>query len=118
TRSVRRALAASLLAWAGAGCSLDGLLKNDEVPPGVTDPAITQTLRGALAAYNGTIAQFQMAFGGSRASFVVASGLLSDELKYYGNSIDPRDLRTLRERSESSESSREYGLRQGRRSGS
>lgn len=66
-----------------SACSLDGLLKSDELPPEVSDPAVTRTHQGALAAYAGTVAQFRLAFAGSspRESFVGNSGMLSDELQ-------------------------------------
>ena len=46
---------AAVLAAALAGCSPDGLLKGDELPPEVVDPTITRTPQGALAAYRGAI---------------------------------------------------------------
>src|SRR4051812_31383132 len=71
-----------VMALALSSCSLDGLLKSDELPPDKTDPAITKTPGGALAAYHGTIAQFRQAFGTSDpGSFVAVTGLLSDELR-------------------------------------
>jgi hypothetical protein len=80
-----------------AGCSLDGLLKSNEMPPNVSDPALTQTPQGAVAAYNGTVAEFRDAFGGG-GSFVAETGLLSDELlktqetSTLSNSLDRRLL--------------------------
>src|SRR5690349_9714295 len=79
TRRAGRAVAASLMAWVMTGCSLDGLLKSNEIPPNLTDPAITETPAGALATYQGTVAQFRIAFGGS-GTFVDLTALLSDEL--------------------------------------
>lgn len=74
------ALLAGLLAI--AGCNLYDIAGNDELPSEVTDPAITHTKLGALAAYNGTLAQFRSAFGGD---FVLAAGLISDELTHAPN---------------------------------
>lgn len=91
------------LAWTAvaalmlAGCSLDGLLKSDKLPPEVTDPVITQTAQGAIAVYNGMLAQFRAAFGGA-SSFVPATGLLSDELgavPEIGSSLSLLDRRLL-----------------------
>jgi len=65
-------------------CSLDGMLGTDDLPKDVTDPAITQTPSGALAAYNGMLAQFRNVFGSAsgNSSFVEVSGLLTDELEW------------------------------------
>src|SRR5260221_2281602 len=68
-RSWWRAIMAVLVTVGGASCSLDGLLNSDQLPPNVSDPAITQTPDGARAAYIGTITQFRSAFGGGRAAF-------------------------------------------------
>lgn len=74
------------------GCSLDGLLKSDQLPPNVTDPAVTQTPEGAIAAYKGTLAVFRAAFG-SAGAFVVQAGSLSDELTTpSGGDVDRRLL--------------------------
>src|SRR5881394_2020288 len=48
---------ALLLVLGGAGCSLGDLVGNDQLPPNVSDPAITETPEGARAAYTGTLAQ-------------------------------------------------------------
>ena len=68
-----------------AGCSLDGILKSDQLPPDVTDPAITKTHDGAVAAYHGLLEQFGCAIGcdnGSSGGGVTAiAGLLGDELE-------------------------------------
>ncbi len=81
-------------------CSLDGLLKSDQLPQDVTDPAITETPAGARAAYLGTLARLQQAFGDSRTSFIYVTGLLSDELTGIGSHLSfggtvpqPTDLR-------------------------
>jgi hypothetical protein len=58
-------------------CSPDGLVGNAPLPSNLTDPAITRTRAGALAAYQGTLVAFRMAFDG----YVQASGLLTDELQ-------------------------------------
>jgi hypothetical protein len=71
-----------------AGCN--GLLQNNEVPTGVTDPALTQTPEGAMNAYNEARSFFNLAFGrGNTASrggdnatsFVPLTGLMTDELQ-------------------------------------
>ena len=78
-----------LLVLAGSGC--DGLLKNDQLPPDVSDPAVTRTPQGALAAYYGAISDLRDVYGlagtggsnlqlGTSQSFVAITGLLSDEL--------------------------------------
>ena len=98
---------ASLLGAAAllAACSLDSILKSDELPPDVTDPAITQSPEGAIAAYYGTIGQFRGAFGGIvgplESTFPAISGLLSDELQLggsrLGNQSAPADARSMPE---------------------
>src|SRR5262245_6721452 len=82
----------ALLVVGLAGCSLDDLVNANEIPPGLSDPAITKTPQGALATYRGTLGQFRTAFGGGLASgnrfpssFVPATGLLSDELFFGDN---------------------------------
>lgn len=88
-----------------AGCSLDGLLNNDELPPDVTDPALTTTPEGALAAYHRTVAQFALAYGGGsdvdvtshNAAVVAVSGLLADELESVEISRSALDTRVLPE---------------------
>jgi hypothetical protein len=87
-------LSASLLL---GGCSLDNLLKRDQLPPNVSDPAITQTPTGAVAAYNGTVAQFRAAFAGGgnggSSSNAQTTGLLSDELRdASGNQVEALTL--------------------------
>jgi len=73
------------LAFLVAGCN--GLLQSDEIPTGVTDPAITQTPEGAMAAYNGALKQFRIAFAGFSdqlsvvEAFVPMTGLITDELQ-------------------------------------
>jgi hypothetical protein len=80
------------LALAVTGCSLDGLLGTDKLPPDVTDPALIHTPEGALRAYHGTLALFRDVFatgsGGKFAAFVVATGLLTDELESDLETID------------------------------
>ena len=100
-RSVLLAGAAALL----SACSLDSILKSDELPPDVTDPAITQSREGAVAAYHGTIGQFRGAFGGMvspvESTYPAISGLLSDELQLggsrLGNQSAPADARSMPE---------------------
>jgi len=114
---------AVLLALGLAGCSLDNLLKSNELPPDVTDPALAQTPQGAMAAYNGTLAQFRATFGGQHSSglgidegsaaFVPAAGLLSDELLWARNGGTPLDRRLMLEGSSGTEDSgadATYGL--------
>src|SRR3954467_12447037 len=90
TRARGVALLVPLAVLMLAGC--DALTKSDQLPPNVTDPAVTQTHEGALQAYRGTVAQFRRAFGGAAgqasgfagdfsAAFVAITGLLSDELQ-------------------------------------
>jgi len=73
------------------------LLKSNELPSNVTDPAITQTPQGAVAAYNGTLGYFGKAFGGFGQSFVSSTGTLGDELTSAFNNADAIDLRNLPE---------------------
>src|SRR5260221_9171388 len=47
------------------GCSLDSLLNSDQLPPDVSDPALSQTPQGARIAYAGTLSRFGQAFGGT-----------------------------------------------------
>ena len=63
-------------AWLAAGCSLDDMLGTDELPPGVSDPRITETAEGAVSVYHGLLAAFRTAFN----QVVLDGGLLSDEL--------------------------------------
>lgn len=90
-----------------AGCSLDGMLGTDELPPDLTDPAITETPQGALAAYHGTLASFRTVFAagvgstGGYTNVVEIAGLLSDELHWgRGNRESRADQRDLPERPE------------------
>ena len=86
-----------------AGCSLDGILSSDELPPEITDPAVTKSRQGAVEAYHGLIEQFRRAFGGrdldAQASVAVMGGLLGDELQLgYGGlgfDSDPVDARSM-----------------------
>jgi hypothetical protein len=100
-RRFRRAsLAAAVLLL--AGCSLDSILKSDELPPEVTDPAITKTYEGAIAAYNGTLGAFRDAFGrNGNVNFTVVTGLISDELQIggsmLGDQVVPVDARNMPE---------------------
>jgi hypothetical protein len=85
-----------------AGCSLDSILKSDELPPNVSDPAITKTYEGAIAAYNGMRGEFQRAFAGyGDGSFLAVGGLLADELQAggstLGESVVPVDTRNMPE---------------------
>jgi len=105
----RAALVGSLgLVCTSAACSLDNLLKNDELPPDISDPAIVHTPEGAVAAYYGTIDRFRGAFGGDPTTLGVVgfSGVLTDELQSNGTAINSQhiaDLRLLAEGEESRE---------------
>ena len=99
-RHVRRALVACSLAMA-TGCSIDGILKSDELPPDVTDPAITKTPAGAVAAYHGLVEEFRGAFGGEvfGRSVTAIGGMLGDELQLGSSSLGrdavPVDARAM-----------------------
>jgi hypothetical protein len=88
-----------------AACSPDSILGSKELPPDVTDPAITKTPKGALAAYYGLQDEFRIAFGsdagGPLASVAAISGLLGDELQPGGSQLGvsslPVDARALPE---------------------
>ena len=88
-----------------SGCSMDGILGSDELPPEVTDPAITKSPEGAIAAYYGVIEVFRRAFGGEfngpQTSAIAIGGLLSDELQLgsgnLGFSSAPVDARIMPE---------------------
>src|SRR4051812_31328041 len=86
TRTQRRgvgrlALVSTLVgALTGGLTACDGLVKSTDLPPDVTDPAITQTPQGALQAYHGVIVDFQGAIGGL-LDVVAISGMLTDELQ-------------------------------------
>lgn len=86
----RLVLLASAAMFVG-GCSPDSILQSDELPPEVTDPAITKTPEGAVAAYNGLRDQFRIAFGGERwesdANVTATGGLLGDELQVGGSDL-------------------------------
>lgn len=104
--AARRALLAGAAAagvLAAAGCSLDSILKNDELPPNVTDPAITKTREGAISAYHGLIQRFRLAYGGdfgnSQTSYVPFSGRLADELQQGGSALGGDALDSLDARS-------------------
>ncbi len=81
-----------LLLPGAAGCSLDGLLKSDELPRDVSDPAITETPDGARRAYRGVLVRLDIAFD----DFVISSGLFADELTSIMNNrpdiIDQRSM--------------------------
>jgi hypothetical protein len=76
-----------LLAGWGAACSPERIVDNATLPPNVADPGLTKTPAGAVSAYHGTLSIFNPAFAGNlqggttQASFVPASGLMSDELR-------------------------------------
>ncbi len=60
-----------------ASCSLSGLVGDSKVPAGTSDPALVASEAGANALYTGTI----QTFAGAVSTYVVKSGLLSDELR-------------------------------------
>jgi hypothetical protein len=74
-------LALTGLAITMAACSADQLI-NTQLPSTVSDPAAVNTPQGAVDRYHGTIALFGTATSGNNnpQTFIVASGLLSDEL--------------------------------------
>jgi hypothetical protein len=85
-----------------AGCSPDSILGSNNLPPDITDPAITKTPQGALAAYYGLRDRFRFAFGSDAQSSVTAvGGLLGDELQVGGSELGvnslPVDARELPE---------------------
>ncbi len=105
----------ALVGIVGVGCSLDGVLQSADLPPDVTDPAITRTPEGARAVYHSAVALFRAAYGGrlipsalglpagdAQSSFIGNTGLLSDELQSsrlfgFGAAapVDPEDVRNL-----------------------
>lgn len=112
TRQAHMVLSLTLLVMlGGTACSLDSLLNSNKLPPSVSDPAITQTSTGARAAYVGTLTQFDRAFGSafrgeafvSSYSFVVETGLLSDELLRLDlSSVDRRRMPNVTDQYEKS----------------
>jgi hypothetical protein len=129
-RSGAGVLASLAVSFLIGGCSLDGILKSDELPPNVRDPAITRTPEGALAAYYGARAQFAFAFGTASlgTSFVGLTGVIGDELndRIIGNtgvlsldtqrSIDVRQITELETtRGVSSDIFKSYSALQGTR---
>lgn len=79
-RSWRLGAAAGLLVVVATACSLADVAGTADPPSDLTDPAAMRTPSGAVAAYQSTIAQFATAFGGPEG-YIVATGLLSDELQ-------------------------------------
>jgi len=112
-RKIHQARTARWLVLIGAttllsnGCSMDDLLGADELPPEVTDPAITHTPAGARAVYNGAVVSFRSAFAGatsfgpagsgSAASVIAMSGVMTDELHATSQSAEMEDMRFLPE---------------------
>lgn len=95
----RLVLLASAVMFVG-GCSPDSILESDDLPPDVTNPAITKTPVGALAAYHGLRDQFRRAFGsedgGTETSVAAIGGLLGDELQVgMGGISAPVDARAM-----------------------
>ncbi len=69
------------LLLAAAACSPSDIVGNGELPPGVSDPKETQTHEGALRAYRGAVIAERTVLGADEfESFIIQSGLLSDEL--------------------------------------
>jgi hypothetical protein len=65
-------------------CSPGDLVGNAPVPSDVSDPAVTRTPAGAVAAYSSTLTQFRVALGGGEGNsgnYVAVSALLGDELQ-------------------------------------
>jgi hypothetical protein len=90
------------------------LLKTDQVPPGTTDPALTQTPQGALTVYYGALAQLRQSMGRADGRpYVAAVGLLTDELQpgedMGSNTLSPEDLRTMTPQDPGPGSSSAYG---------
>ncbi len=83
-----------LIAFVVASCSLDGVLNSNQLPKGVSDPALMRTPDGARYAYNGTLVEFGGRFGGidihAGLPFVVVTGALSDELQNKNDEVDRR----------------------------
>jgi hypothetical protein len=101
--SRRILLHAVVLCGVLAGCSADGILGSNTLPPDVPDPAQTKTPAGALAAYRGAVGQFAKAFGG-RVGVAIPTAVLSDELQSGNVSVAgvteywmPTDARALPE---------------------
>jgi hypothetical protein len=116
---IGRTVGAAALLAPFAACSIDQLLGEAKVPPGYVDPATTKTRDGARSAYYGALLRFRQAYAGrpngggvagavSTNAFVLASGVLSDELQPnlessrlgdadfgYGNVLDHRTLPEL-----------------------
>ena len=115
-RSGLLALVASAVVLA-AGCSAGSILESDNLPPDVTDPAITRTPEGAVQAYYGLREQFRRAFGGDNSgtemSVVALGGLLGDELQVGGTELGqssiPVDARLMLEGKEDAIPSQAYG---------
>jgi len=86
-------LVVALICLSAPACSLDGLLGNDKLPENVTDPAITETPKGALRAYYGTVSAFRSAFN----HVVNESARLTDELQSLPSNtgFDLIDMREL-----------------------
>ncbi|MBX6331626.1 MAG: hypothetical protein IRY91_07250 [Gemmatimonadaceae bacterium] len=81
-RRVRNGVLTALLIGAAAACSPDRVVGGVPLPSNLSDPAAMGSRSGALAVYNGTLAQFRDAFGGfNGTSFIEAAGELSDELQ-------------------------------------
>src|SRR5688500_15298530 len=97
------AVAAAAFALAATGCSLDSILKNDELPKNVTDPAITETREGAISAYHGLLQRFRLSYAGdygnAQTSYVPFSGRLSDELQQGASNLGSDKLDSLDARS-------------------
>lgn len=90
-RRVASAVAFTSVWLSVSGCTLDDMVGAEELPPDVTDPAATETRKGAIAAYNGALVFFRQAFGGS-GGFVSTSGVLTDELESSDQTIDARRI--------------------------
>lgn len=103
TRRIPNAIMRALHLWlvtgfalGAAACSLDGLTGSETLPLDMSEPEAIESPRGAVAAYNGVVAQFRRVFAENYDSFVAVSGHLSDEF----NSTDIISLRQLPEGSD------------------
>lgn len=86
------------LALVVSGCSLSDLLGSEDLPENVTDPAITETPRGALRAYHGTVSAFRTTFN----AVMRDASRLSDELQTTPGQNNP-DFVDMRETPEGGE---------------
>lgn len=86
--ALRAAVAgAAVLAGLLAACSPERILGDAKPPQDYSDPEVARTRDGARASYNAALFRFRQAYAGeftldaSYSSFVIAAGLISDELQ-------------------------------------